>query len=117
YLAPIQKAAWSRKAFEYGTWGGQIRSEFVPQEDDVVALEHWCSSGFANTDLDLQLRGTASRDSLSSGSLHTPVSRRPYGLLRNSATTSRWSAMRRRTIPTMPCTLRSTSTCRTTPPS
>jgi nicotinamidase-related amidase len=23
---------------------------------DVVALEHWCSSGFANTDLDLQLK-------------------------------------------------------------
>jgi len=28
----------------------------VPQEGDVVALEHWCSSGFANTDLDLQLK-------------------------------------------------------------
>jgi ureidoacrylate peracid hydrolase len=24
--------------------------------DDIVALEHWCSSGFANTDLDLQLK-------------------------------------------------------------
>ncbi len=23
---------------------------------DVIALEHWCSSGFANTDLDLQLK-------------------------------------------------------------
>jgi nicotinamidase-related amidase len=23
---------------------------------DIVALEHWCSSGFANTDLDLQLK-------------------------------------------------------------
>ena len=56
YIAPIQKAAWSRKVFEYGTWGGEIRSEFVPQEGDVVALEHWCSSGFANTDLDLQLK-------------------------------------------------------------
>src|SRR5262249_41632053 len=22
----------------------------------IVALEHWCSSGFANTDLDLQLK-------------------------------------------------------------
>src|SRR5262249_38288032 len=28
YLAPIQKRAWSRKTFEYGTWGGEIRSEF-----------------------------------------------------------------------------------------
>src|SRR6202051_3680285 len=23
---------------------------------DIIALEHWCSSGFANTDLDLQLK-------------------------------------------------------------
>ena len=45
-----------RKTFEYGTWGGEIRSEFAPQPGDIVALEHWCSSGFANTDLDLQLK-------------------------------------------------------------
>ncbi len=56
YIAPIQKAAWSRKTFEYGTWGGEFRSEFAPQPGDIVALEHWCSSGFANTDLDLQLK-------------------------------------------------------------
>jgi len=56
YLAPIQKAAWSHKTFEDGTWGGEIRQEFEPQPGDIVALEHWCSSGFANTDLDLQLK-------------------------------------------------------------
>jgi nicotinamidase-related amidase len=56
YVAPIQKAAWSRKTFEYGTWGGEIHPEFEPQPGDVMALEHWCSSGFANTDLDLQLK-------------------------------------------------------------
>ena len=56
YIAPIQKAAWSRRTFEHGTWGGEIRSEFAPQPGDVVALEHWCSSGFANTDLDLLLK-------------------------------------------------------------
>ena len=55
-IAPIQKAAWSSRVFEYGTWGGEIRSEFEPQAGDIVALEHWCSSGFANTDLDLQLK-------------------------------------------------------------
>ena len=55
-IAPVQKAAWSRKTFEYGTWGGEIRSEFAPQPGDIVALENWCSSGFANTDLDLQLK-------------------------------------------------------------
>ena len=56
YLAPVQKAAWSHKTFEHGTWGGEIRREFAPQPGDIVALEHWCSSGFANTDLDLQLK-------------------------------------------------------------
>jgi nicotinamidase-related amidase len=56
YVAPIQKTSWSRKSFEYGTWGGKIRSEFEPTLHDVVVQEHWCSSGFANTDLDLQLK-------------------------------------------------------------
>jgi nicotinamidase-related amidase len=56
YVAPIQRAAWSRKTFEYGTWGGQLRAEFEPQAGDIVAQEHWCSSGFANTDLDLLLK-------------------------------------------------------------
>ncbi|OBK41677.1 isochorismatase [Mycobacterium sp. 1245111.1] len=56
YIAPIQKAAWSRKTFEFGSWGAQLRSEFEPQPGDVVAQEHWCSSGFANTDLDVLLK-------------------------------------------------------------
>src|SRR5215813_4496523 len=56
YMAPVQKAAWAHKTFEHGTWGGEIRREFAPQPGDIVALEHWCSSGFANTDLDLQLK-------------------------------------------------------------
>jgi ureidoacrylate peracid hydrolase len=56
YLAPVQKAAWSHQTFAYGTWGGEIRREFAPQPGDIVALEHWCSSGFANTDLDVQLK-------------------------------------------------------------
>jgi ureidoacrylate peracid hydrolase len=56
YIAPIQEAAWEHKIFEHGTWGGEIRSEFEPKPGDIVAQEHWCSSGFANTDLDLQLK-------------------------------------------------------------
>ncbi len=56
YIAPIQKAAWTRKTFEYGTWGGEFRSEFAPHPGEIVVEEHWCSSGFANTDLDLQLK-------------------------------------------------------------
>ena len=56
YVAPIQRAAWLRKSFEFGTWGGEIRPEFEPRPGEIVASEHWCSSGFANTDLDLQLK-------------------------------------------------------------
>jgi len=56
FIAPIQRAAWHRKSFEFGTWGGEFRAEFVPQAGEVVASEHWCSSGFANTDLDLELK-------------------------------------------------------------
>jgi nicotinamidase-related amidase len=56
YIAPIQKAAWLRKTFEYGTWGGEIRPGFEPQAGEIVVQEHWGSSGFANTDLDLQLK-------------------------------------------------------------
>lgn len=56
YIAPIQEAARSRKTFELGTWGGQLREEFEPRPGDIVAQEHWCSSGFANTDLDLLLK-------------------------------------------------------------
>jgi nicotinamidase-related amidase len=56
YMAPIQRAAKERKSFEAGTWGGEFRAEFVPAPGEIVASEHWCSSGFANTDLDLQLK-------------------------------------------------------------
>lgn len=55
-LAPTQEAAARSKAFADGTWGGTFRDEFTPQPGEIVALEHWCSSGFANTDLDLQLK-------------------------------------------------------------
>ncbi len=56
YVAPIQRAAWSRRTFEYGTWGGELHPDFLPEPGDVVAQEHWCSSGFANTDLHLLLQ-------------------------------------------------------------
>jgi ureidoacrylate peracid hydrolase len=56
YFAPIQKFAHERGLFRVGTWGGTFRDEFLPLAGEVVAQEHWCSSGFANTDLDLQLK-------------------------------------------------------------
>ena len=36
--------------------GAAIRSGFEPQPGDILAAEHWCSSGFANTDLGLELK-------------------------------------------------------------
>ena len=42
-IAPVQKAAWVHKSFEYGTWGGEIRPGFEPKPGDIVATEHWCS--------------------------------------------------------------------------
>lgn len=56
HVAPIQRAAWRGRTFEFGTWGGEFRAEFTPEPGEIVASEHWCSSGFANTDLDLQLK-------------------------------------------------------------
>jgi nicotinamidase-related amidase len=55
-IAPVQARSARSRAFEEGTWGGRVREEFAPTQGDVVALEHWCSSGFYNTDLDLQLK-------------------------------------------------------------
>ena len=39
-----------------GSLGGTFHDDFQPQPGDVVAREDWGSSGFANTDLDLQLK-------------------------------------------------------------
>jgi nicotinamidase-related amidase len=38
YVAPIQKRGWLSKAFEHGTWGGEIRREFAPRPGDIVPL-------------------------------------------------------------------------------
>jgi nicotinamidase-related amidase len=42
--------------FAEGMWGGDWPPELAPQLGDVVIQEHWGQSGFANTDLDLQLK-------------------------------------------------------------
>lgn len=36
--------------------GWRFSPEFGPREGDVIVLEHWAQSGFANTDLDSQLK-------------------------------------------------------------
>ena len=39
-----------------GTWGGEWHPDFVLQEGDIIIKEHWAQSGFANNDLDQQLK-------------------------------------------------------------
>lgn len=53
---PYQLAAAQMNLFARDGWGGEWHPDFVPQPGDVVASEHFGASGFANTDLDLQLR-------------------------------------------------------------
>jgi len=55
-IPPIGAATAKGRVFAEGTWGGAFHPDFEPQPGDVVAQEHWLSSGFANTDLDLQLK-------------------------------------------------------------
>lgn len=42
--------------FADGTWGGDWHPDLVPQPGDVIVRQHWGQNGFANTDLDFQLK-------------------------------------------------------------
>jgi len=53
---PSQRWVQERQVFAKGTWGGEWHPDFMPQADDIVVKEHWAQSGFANTDLDFQLK-------------------------------------------------------------
>jgi nicotinamidase-related amidase len=53
---PYQLAGANAQIFAKGSWGGTFHDDLQPQPGDVVVHEHWGSSGFANTDLDLQLK-------------------------------------------------------------
>ena len=55
-IPPIGAATARSRVFADGTWGGTFHPDFEPKPGDVVAQEHWLSSGFANTDLDFQLK-------------------------------------------------------------
>jgi nicotinamidase-related amidase len=54
--SPYQLASHKMQVFAEGSWGGEWHPDFVPKPGDVMIKEHWSSSGFANTDLDLQLK-------------------------------------------------------------
>jgi nicotinamidase-related amidase len=53
---PTHRAMMHSHPFARGEWGGEWHPEFAPQPGDIIAKEHWAQSGFANTDLDQQLR-------------------------------------------------------------
>ncbi|MHC8366830.1 cysteine hydrolase family protein [Pseudomonas sp. ZT5P21] len=54
--SPYQLGAGKAQVFAVGSWGGEWHPDFLPQPNDVVVQEHWGGSGFANTDLDFQLK-------------------------------------------------------------
>lgn len=53
---PYLLGGYQHRVFEAGSWGGDWFADFAPQPGDLVATEHWGSSGFANTNLDFLLK-------------------------------------------------------------
>ncbi|TWI71295.1 nicotinamidase-related amidase [Bradyrhizobium huanghuaihaiense] len=56
YPSPYQLGAAERQAFAKNSWGGTFHKDFQVEVGDIVATEHWASSGFPNTDLEHQLK-------------------------------------------------------------
>lgn len=53
---PSQLQTMQLQPFAKDTWGGEWHPDFAPQAGDITIKEHWAQSGFANTDLDYQLK-------------------------------------------------------------
>ncbi len=51
-----QQGVNQQQIFARGSWGGEFHPDFQPHPGDVLITEHWAQSGFANTDLDMQLK-------------------------------------------------------------
>jgi nicotinamidase-related amidase len=47
-MNPTQIHSNEIRSFAAGTWGGEFHPEFGPREGDVIVLEHWAQSSFAN---------------------------------------------------------------------
>ena len=56
HRSPYLLAGHQAQVFAEGSWGGEWHPDFVPRPGDVLVREHWSASGFANTDLDVQLK-------------------------------------------------------------
>lgn len=53
---PYQLGGSKMQVFAKGSWGAEWHPDYAPQPGDTVVHEHWTSSGFANTDLDMRLK-------------------------------------------------------------
>ncbi|MFF4653398.1 isochorismatase family cysteine hydrolase [Streptomyces sp. NPDC001380] len=56
HLSPTQQRIMAQQTFAEGSWGAEWHPDLHPREDELVVRQHWASSGFANTDLDLMLK-------------------------------------------------------------
>lgn len=56
YPSPFQLLSSQNQTFKLGTWGGSFNTEYGPIDGDIVVSEHFSQSGFAQTDLDMQLK-------------------------------------------------------------
>lgn len=56
YPTSTQLSTRDRQIFAKDTWGGTFHADFQPQPGDIIIKEHWAQNGFANTDLDQQLK-------------------------------------------------------------
>ena len=54
--SPYMAGCYQMQIFAAGEWGGEWHPDFAPQPGDLIATEHWVSSGFANTNLDTLLK-------------------------------------------------------------
>lgn len=54
--APGRPRPIAKPVFGEGMWGGEWHRGLVPQPGDVLIQQHWGQNGFANTDLDFQLK-------------------------------------------------------------
>src|SRR5215510_10709778 len=56
HVNPTQRNIMKHHYFAKGTWGGEFHPDLTPRDGDIVVRQHWGQSGFANTDLDMQLK-------------------------------------------------------------
>lgn len=53
---PYMMAGYRMQIFAEGSWGADWYPDFAPKECDLICTEHWGSSGFASTNLDMLLK-------------------------------------------------------------